>query len=210
MSILKDYRKARKAGVGMDFVLNRYACIFVVAKKRLEYAFMDIFEENQMVWNKKDWIKRVHKVLAKRPSAEVLEKETPAFKFLRQNATEINKHLSDIQKLYDQLNKDDSSDEDSDEEFDEEKASKKMLMEEVKRLVKVMGDLAADLKLDYWADSLQTILYDMKKGGPQKRGDGFMVEVKLDNLSEEQLMFTPFMYLSHPPPEKKETGNKRE
>ena len=148
--------------------------------------------------------KEVQKALAKQPSAEELKKESPAFKLLRQNTTKINKHLLDIQKVYDQVSYDNSSDED-DEDLIEEKAvkqDKQLLIDEITRLVKVMGDIAVDLKEDRCAITIQSQLYDMKKGGPQNAGDGLMVEVKLDNLSEEQLKLTPFINLSHFPPEK--------
>ena len=150
--------------------------------------------------------KEVQKALAKHPSAEELKKESPAFKLLRQNTTKINKHLLDIQKVYDQVRVyDNSSDENSDEDLIEEKAvkqDKQLLIDEITRLVKVMGDIAVDLKEDRCAITIQSQLYDMKKGGPQNAGDGLMVEVKLDNLSEEQLKLTPFINLSHFPPEK--------
>ena len=47
----------------------------------------------------------------------------------------------------------------------------------------------------------------MKKGGLQMRGGGLMVEMKLDNLSEEQLKLTPFIWFSHFPPEEQGNGS---
>ena len=102
--------------------------------------------------------KEVQKALAKHPSAEELKKESPAFKLLRQNTTKINKHLLDIQKVYDQVSYDNSSDED-DEDLIEEKAvkqDKQLLIDEITRLVKVMGDIAVDLKEDRCAITIQS------------------------------------------------------
>ena len=86
------------------------------------------------------------------------KKEKPAFKLLCQNATEINKHLTDIQTISYKLNLNDYSEDDSDEDSDEDlhedfdidkdEEDKKSLIEEIKRLVKVMGDIAVHLKDD--------------------------------------------------------------
>ena len=212
-----DYRKGQEAGVGILDLLERYDSVFGYSKRTLEYLFSYIFKKNQMELKMKNVFKQVQKALAICPSAEVLEKETPEFKFLRQNKTEISKHLLDIQKLYDQLIKtlkhlhrssdDESSDENSDEDFVSEKAvkEKQSLIDEVTRLVKVMEDIAVDLSsggddvVDHCAKTIQCQLYDIKKGGPQDFGDGDIVEVNLDNLSEDQLKLTPFIHLTHLP-----------
>ena len=174
---------------------------------------------------KKNWIKQVQKTLTKHTSANVHQKENPAFKLLCLKATELNKHLTDIQAFLDKISKETSSDEDSDEDSDEHldedsnedmdedlnvdnaEKEKLSLMEEVKRLVEVMGDIAADLKVDYYANLIQSLLYDMKKGSLQMQGGGLMVEMKLDNLSEEQLKLTPFIWFSHFPPEEQGNGS---
>ena len=104
--------------------------------------------------SKKIWIKEVQKALTKHSSAKVQKKENPAFKLLCQNATEINKHLTDIQTISYKLIKNDDSEEDSDEDLhedldiDKDEEDKKSLIEEIKRLVKVMGDIAVHLKDD--------------------------------------------------------------
>ena len=211
----------------MGWYLRKYLNVFEVATMDLEMAFIDIFQENQMVLGHqsghKKWIKKVQKALAKLSSAKVLETETRAFKFLRQNATEVNKILSDIQKLQKnrlvRLSNADISNEDSDEEkfeFDFEKEDEETqffieeeerVVVEVKRLVKVMGDFAVDLGADYWATQIQTLLYDMKKVGPQYIDVGMRVEVKLESLSEEQLKLTPLMNIYHLPPKKQGNGS---
>jgi hypothetical protein len=157
-------------------------------------AFFDVLYDNQLSFGvtRKNWMEKLQEVLVKRPSAKVLKKETRALKFLRENETEVNKIFSDIQKLHDQLNKDDSSDKDSGEEFDREKAVEEMqsLIEEIKRLVKVIGDLAVDLGADDDATAIQTQLYDMEKGGPQHCGDGWWV------LSQKNVHFWFWKYMS--------------
>ena len=108
--------------------------------------------------SKKNWIEEVQKALTKHSSAKVQKKENPAFKLLCQNATEINKHLTDIQTISYKLSQNDDSEEDSEEDSDEDlhedldidkdEEDKKSLIEEIKRLVKVMGDIAVHLKDD--------------------------------------------------------------
>ena len=80
-------------------------------------------------------------------------------------------------------------------------------MKEVKRLVEVMGNIAVDLKVDHYANLIQSLLYDMNKGGLQSAGDGSMVEVKSNNLSEEQLQLSPFIWFSHFPPAEQGNGS---
>jgi hypothetical protein len=178
---------------------------------------MEFFKTNVKELKRKDWIKEVQKALTKHSSAKVQKKENPAFNLLCQNATEINKHLTDIQTVHHKLNpKEDSSDdsdEDSDEDLhedldvDKDEEDKKSLIEEIKRLVKVMGDIAVNLKVDDCAKTIQTLLYDTEKGGPQKQGDESIVVVELDNLSDEQKKLSPFICFTHLPPEIQGNGS---
>jgi len=92
-------------------------------------------------------------------------------------------------------------------DVNKDKSDKKELMEEITRLVKVMGDIAVDLGVQCFTDTLQTLLYDMEKGGRQKQGDGSVVVVELDNLSDEQKKLSPFICFTHLPPEIQGNGS---
>ena len=65
-----------------------------------------------------------------------------------------------------------------------------------------MEDIAVHLKDDDRAKSIQNLLYDTEKGGRQKLGDKFIVEVELDNLSDEQKKLSAFTWFAHLPSEK--------
>jgi hypothetical protein len=162
---------------------------------------MEFFEENVKPLEKnyvkpkeKNWIKKVQKTLTKHNSAKKHKNENLAFKLLCEKAPVINKHLTDIQAFQDLY-------------VDKDEEIKLSRIKEAERLVKVMGDIAADLNIDCYTDSIRSLLYDMEKGGLQNRGGGLLVEVKLDNLSEEQLKLTPFIWSSHLPPEEQGSGS---
>ena len=70
-----------------------------------------------------------------------------------------------------------------------------------------MADIAVHLKDDDRAKSIQNLLYDTEKGGRQKLGDKFIVEVELDNLSDEQKKLSAFTWFAHLPPEKQGNGS---
>ena len=117
----------------------------------LQLAFRQVFEENSLEKLSKklyvdNGLEEVQNALTEHLPAKVHEEEmkgTPAFIDLCLKATEINKHLSDIQKLTAQLEKcwmECCSDENSEKQ-------KPKLIEETKRLIKVMEKIAVLLKI---------------------------------------------------------------
>jgi hypothetical protein len=191
---------------GSNCLFYQYAVTFGYARLNLRKAFQEVFKENSSKKLAKklyvqNWIEEVLNALTEHLPAKVHEemKGTPAFIDLCQKAAEINKHLSDIQKLGAQFEKcweKCCSDEKSEKQ-------KPLLIEESKRLIKVMGKIVVLLTIPCNIYGIQCSIYDVEKGGPQKTLHGTCFSVSEGNLLEEQRKLTPVAwYHAHPSPEK--------
>jgi hypothetical protein len=206
----------------LDFEVDLYHSNFAFVTMELHEAFIGFFEKKLMVLEDEDWISCVQMTLKKNHSDNSNEEEmdqTSTFRLLCQKADQVNKDLSDIRKLQARFRnyyrccyneyEDEGEDEDEKQKQKQQQNQKKQLLsDEAARLIKVMGNIAVDLGIPKHIESIHSVLYDVEKGGHQKRANGSSYFVNTENLTPAQLRLSVFAEcLAHPTPEELKEGN---
>jgi len=130
----------------------------------------------------------------------------------------LNKDLSDIRKLqvgfsnyfrcFDEYEDEGEDEDEKQKQKLKENQQKELLSNEAARLIKVMGDITVDLGIPEHIEIVHGLLYDVVKGGHQKRANGSSYFVNTVNLTPAQLRMSLFAHcLAHPSPEELKEGN---